>query len=360
MPGGEKTERATPKRRKEARERGQVLKSTEANVAVSCVVMIGLMLIIMPRYVEQLAGLYSSYLSGAALAPSESGITVTDFQQVFYNASLSMLSILLPILAASFLAAIASNVMQVGFLFTTKNLTPKLENISPIKGFKRIFSIRTLVELLKSMLKIGILGYIAYSEYTKNIEKFPTLIGQSVYDAFVGSLELAFNLALKMSLALVAIAAADYLFQWWKYEKDLRMTKQEVKDEFKQMEGDPQIKGKIRQKQRQMSAMRMMEKVPTADVVITNPTHFAVALKYETGVDAAPMVVAKGQDFLARRIKEKAREFGVELVENRPLAQALYAYCDIGDEIPEEFYQAVADILVYIYRNKHGSRTGRR
>ncbi|MCL2496580.1 MAG: EscU/YscU/HrcU family type III secretion system export apparatus switch protein, partial [Clostridiales bacterium] len=185
------------------------------------------------------------------------------------------------------------------------------------------------------------------------LTQLPALTGADIYTTFNGILRTAFTLALKMTLALAIIAAFDYLFQWWNYEKELRMSKQEVKDEYKLTDGDPQIKGRIRQKQRQMSAMRMMQQVPTADVVITNPTHYAVALSYKRDENEAPVLVAKGQDFLAKKIKELAQEHHIELVENKELARSLYQFCDIGAEIPPEFYQAVADILVYVYQQKN-------
>jgi flagellar biosynthetic protein FlhB len=257
-------------------------------------------------------------------------------------------------LGTALAAGVIINVLQVGFLFTTKTLSPKLDRISPIKGFSRVFSIRTLTELVKSVLKVTVLGYIAYTSYRKLLAEFPNYIGRDIHGLFLSTMELAFTIALKMAAAFALIAAGDYLFQWWKFEKDMRMTKQEVKDEYKMTEGDPQIKSKIRQKQRQMSAMRMMAQVPTADVVITNPTHYAVALKYEDGVSDAPTVVAKGKDFLARKIRETAAEHGVEMVENKTLARALYESCELGDTIPPEFYQVVADILVYVYRKKRG------
>jgi flagellar biosynthetic protein FlhB len=209
------------------------------------------------------------------------------------------------------------------------------------------------MELVKSILKVVVLGYIAYTSYRGLMAEFPNYIGRDLYGMFLGTMNTAFSVSLKMAAAFALIAAGDYLFQWRKFEKDMRMTKQEVKDEYKMTEGDPQIKGKIRQKQRQMSAMRMMAQVPSADVVITNPTHYAVALKYEDGVSEAPVVLAKGKDFLARRIKETAREHGVEMVENRALARSLYEGCEVGDMIPPEFYQVVADILVYAYRKKY-------
>jgi flagellar biosynthetic protein FlhB len=353
---GDRTERATPKKRKDARERGQVLKSNEVNTAFCAVVMFGLMLFLWPTITKQMMEVYVKFLSPAAIPAVNTEITVSAFQGLLREVLESMLIILLPVLGGALIAGLAINIGQVGFLFTTKTLQPKLERISPLKGFKRIFSTRTLTELIKSILKIIVLGYILYTEYMKMLPKFPTYMGLNLYTAFLEIMKTAFSIALKMSLALGIIAAFDFLFQWWKHEKDLRMTKQEVKDEYKLTEGDPQIKGRIRQKQRQMSAMRMMEKVPSADVIITNPTHYAIALKYEEGVRSAPVVIAKGKDYLAVKIKEVARAHRITLVENRLLAQALYHICDIDDEIPAEFYQAVADVLVYVYRQKNNRR----
>ncbi|MDR2664747.1 MAG: flagellar biosynthesis protein FlhB [Oscillospiraceae bacterium] len=354
--GGEKTEKATPKKRRDARERGQVLKSAEVNTAFCCIVMFTLLLALWPALTEQMTALYKEFLSAPAILSPDTGMTQAAVGRVLYAVMASYGKIMLPILGAALAAGVAINLLQVGFLFTSKTLTPKLDRISPIKGFSRIFSIRTLTELVKSILKVAVLGYIAYTSYRSLISQFPNYVGRDIYGLFLSTMDTAFSVALKMGAAFVLIAAGDYLVQWRKYEKDMRMTKQEVKDEYKMTEGDPQIKGKIRQKQRQMSAMRMMAQVPSADVVITNPTHYAVALKYDDGASDAPAVVAKGKDFLARKIKQTAAEHGVEMVENRDLARALYDGCELGDFIPPEFYQVVADILVYVYRKKHGAR----
>ena len=353
---GERSEKATAKKRRDARQRGQILKSTEVNTAFSSLLMFGLMLLIWPGFTNQLMTLYTDYLSTAVISSADYQITTPTVQALFRQALINGASILAPILGCAFVGGLVINILQVGFLFTTKPLQPKLERISPLKGFKRIFSMRTFTELIKSLLKISLLGYILYSEYKRMLPDFPNFMGLEIYTSFLKIMNTAFSVALKMCLALGAIAAFDFTFQWFKHEKELRMTKQEVKDEYKLSEGDPQIKAKIRQKQRQMSAMRMMEKVPTADVIITNPTHYAIALKYSEGASGAPIVVAKGLDHMARKIKEMAREYKIELVENKPLAQALYSICEIDDEIPAEFYQAVADILVYVYRQKNQRR----
>ena len=350
--GGEKTEKATPKKRRDARKKGQVKKSTEVNTTFCCLVMFGLLYLIWPWYIDNLVEIFGSFLGTHAIVPMSEDLSANDIVLLLPRMVMSLLGVMLPILAAAMIAGIAINVLQTGFLFTTKPLGMKLNRISPISGFKRMFSVRTLVDLAKSLLKIALCGYIAYSDYRKLLDEFPAYVGRDVYSTFIQIMRTAFMIALKMCVFMVFIALADYLFQWWKYEKDLRMTKQEVKDEYKMMEGDPQIKSKIRSKQRQMSAMRMMSRVPEADVVITNPTHYAVALKYDEKKSRAPVVIAKGQDYIARKIKEIAIENKVEIVENKPLAQSLYTLCEIDDEIPPDLYQAVADILVFVYRQK--------
>ena len=358
---GEKTEKATVKKRADARKEGQVLKSTEVNTAFGAIVMFSFMLLTRVSFVNKLTDVFRNFLGPGILVTLASGNVNTPVAEgLLLTVILTMARIILPILGVAVLAGLTSNILQVGFLFSTKPIMPKLNKISPIAGFKRIFSVRTLVELIKSILKVVLLGYIVYSEFSKLLDDFGKFMGLNLYGAMLEILRTALTIALKMSLVLAIIALFDYIFQWRKHEKDLMMTKQEVKDEYKLTEGDPLIKSKIRQKQRQMSMMRMMDSVPGADVVITNPTHYAVALKYETGVDNAPVVVAKGQDYMARKIKQVAMENGVEIVENKPLAQALYKICEVDREIPAEFYQAVADILVYVFKRKNPYSFSRR
>ena len=339
--GGEKTEKATPKKRRDARERGQVLKSQEVGTAVSMLCMFGFMLAYSPTLVGSLMALYNDYLGESMLLW---GLSSFDggMKGLAVTLLLRIARILAPIMGIAMVSGLAANLLQVGFLFPTKTLAPKFSRINPLEGFKRMLSLQTLIKLLVSLAKVIVLGYILYTEYRKRLLVFPGFIGENPYLAIIDILKSAFSIGLKMALAMAVIAAADFFYQYFKFEKDLKMTKQEVKDEYKMTEGDPKIKGRIRQKQRQMSMMRMMDAVPQADVVITNPTHFAVALKYEQGGAGAPKVVAKGQDYLARRIKEVAIENKVEIVENKPLAQSLYAMVEIGQEIPEELYQAVA------------------
>ena len=350
--GGEKTEKATPKKRKDARKKGQVLQSVEVNTTFCLIVMFSLLYIIWPWFVERLMLIFTEHIGTQSVLRVTSGVSPGYIMGLYSRVLVDLLIVLLPILGTALFAGLAINVLQVGFMFTTDTLKVKLTKINPISGFKRMFSMKTVVDMLKSILKILILGYIAYSDYIALMDGFPGFLGQEVFTSFVQIMRTAFLTALKMCLAMVFISLADYLYQWWKYEKDLKMTKQEVKDEYKMMEGDPQIKGKIRAKQRQMSAMRMMSRVPEADVVITNPTHYAVALKYDEKISGAPVVIAKGQDHIARKIKEAALELGIHIIENPPLAQSLFAMCEIDDEIPAEFYQAVADVLVFVYKQK--------
>ena len=350
--GGEKTEKATPKKRRDARKKGQVLQSVEVNTTFCLIVMFSLLYIIWPWFTERLMLIFTEHIGTQSVLRVASGVSPGYIMGLYSRVLIDLLIALLPILGTALFAGLAINVLQVGFMFTTETLKVKLTKINPISGFKRMFSMKTIVDMLKSILKILILGYIAYSDYMAMMEGFPGFLGQDVYTSFVQIMRTAFLTALKMCLAMVFISLADYLYQWWKYEKDLKMTKQEVKDEYKMTEGDPQIKGKIRAKQCQMSAMRMMSRIPEADVVITNPTHYAVALKYDEKVSGAPVVIAKGQDHIARKIKEAALEFGIHIIENPPLAQSLYAMCEIDDEIPAEFYQAVADVLVFVYKQK--------
>ena len=324
----------------------------EVNTAFCSIVMFGLLFLIWQWFVDRLKEIFSEHLGTQSIVQAAGGMTVNELTAVLTRVLMNMLRTLFPILGAAMIAGIAINLLQIGFLFTTKTLGMKFNRVSPLNGFKRMFSIKTVVDLLKSLLKVIIIGYIAYSDFRSMMDGFPTYAGLEIYRTFIQIMRAAFMMALKMCIALAFIAAADFLYQWWKYEKDLRMTKQEVRDEYKLMEGDPKIKGKIRQKQRQMSMMRMMSKVPEADVVITNPTHYAIALKYDEKVGKAPVVLAKGQDYIAIKIKETALEHNVEIVENKPLAQSLYMLCEVNDEIPAELYQAVADILVFVYRQK--------
>ena len=351
MPG-EKTEKATPKKRKDAREKGQVRRSMEVNSTFTLLLMIGMMMLIGPWFIRGLMEFFFDVLDEVTLAPTGYLLDIQVAQGLLVATALRVAVLVAPFLGMALFAGIAINLVQVGFLFTLKPLQPELNKINPISGLKRMFSVKSLMELAKSVLKIIVLGLIAYFGYMALIVDFPQYVERGLYESIRLIFRNAFNIAIRMCIAMFFISLADFIFQHFKHEKDLKMTKQEVKDEWKNAEGDPKIKGKIRQKQREMSAMRMMASVPEADVVITNPTHYAVALKYEEGGGSAPLVIAKGVDHLARKIKEVAMEHDVHIVEDKPLAQSLYNLCEVDDEIPAELYQAVADILVFVYKQK--------
>ena len=350
--GGERTEKATPKRRQDAREKGQVLKSNDVVVGVSLMAMVYALRLVVGYMSGGCKDMLEKYLTGSYMS-TDGLLKSTDVTNIFSRVLLDTVKLLAPILAVAVVIGVVSNVIQFGFLFSTKALQPKFSKLNPLTGLKNMFTTRTLVELLKAIGKVAVIIWVVAGEYRESMPAFPTMITAGVEQSVVFGSDIIFGMLLKACLALICIAVVDFVYQYFRYEKDLRMSKYEIKMEYKQMEGDPQIKGKIKQKQREMAMMRMMQEVPKADVVITNPTHFAVALKYDRQSERAPVVVAKGQDYVAARIKEIAKDAGVEMVEDRPLAQSLYKYCEIGTEIPVELYGAVADVLAYVYQIKN-------
>jgi len=277
-------------------------------------------------------------------------LTPAGMQIILVDMVVIMGKITFPVFMGVMTLAVVSNVAQVGFLFTAEPLTPKLEKLDPIKGAQKLLSLYSIVEAVKSVLKIVIISGAVYWAMRKEIENIPPLMLMSPWEILSFITSVSFNILLKSSAVLLVLALIDYAYQRWEYMKKLRMTKQEVKDEYKQSEGDPKMKARIKSLQREWAMQRMMEEVPRADVVITNPTHFAVALKYDNKEMDAPKVVAKGKNFMAQRIKDIARESGVPIMEDKPLARALHKSVEIGDAIPAQLYKAVAEILSYIYR----------
>lgn len=346
---GEKTEKATPKRREEAKKKGQVAKSQEVSTAINLLAVFSSILIASSFLSNIVTRLFTRSIQDYLLMP----VTEGNLKSIALDVMKDFAYLVGPFLLVALAGSLAANYMQVGFLFTTETIVPKLEKIDPVKGFQRIFSIRAFVELLKSILKVSIVGTVAFMILWTNIDKVLGLSFKSLSDSLrtVGTLTVQMGIA--ASIALLFLALFDYLYQKYEFEKSIRMSKQDIKDEYKNAEGDPQIKSRIKQRQREIAMRRMMQEVPNADVVITNPTHFAVALKYEEEKMDAPVVVAKGADYIAQKIKEIAKENDVETVENRPLARALYAQVEIGERIPEEFFKAVAEILAYVYRLKN-------
>ena len=344
----EKTEQATPKRERESREEGQVIHSKEVS---SALILLGAIVAFYATgswMVHRMAGVMQRYFSGMG------AISLRDdsLQALVLNVMADFALLVSPVMLATLVLGVAASVFQVGFTISTKSLSPKFSKLNPIQGFGRLFSLRSSVDVIKALGKILVLGALAYSLIKGEAHVLPLLIQMDVMDiwAFIGRVSL--RICLYTFLAMAAIACLDYLFQWWQHQKDLRMTKQEVKEESKQTEGDPKIKSRIRSIQLEMSRRRMMDDVPGATVVITNPTHLAIALKYDSKNMLAPKVVAKGAGFIAEKIKEIARSNHIPVVENKPLARTLFKAVDVGADIPFEMYRTVAEVLAYVYRLK--------
>ena len=277
------------------------------------------------------------------------GDSVTNIRTVFNNTILDMVLIMAPVLLVGMGVTFICDLVQVKWKPTTKPLRPKFSKLNPIKGFKKIISKDSLVELLKSLVKIGLIIYIVYSYLKDKIYQVFILYDISLKQSLSLIGELVIDLGIRISAFYLIIGFVDWKYQKYKFREDMKMTKQEVKDEYKNSEGDPQIKSRQRQRMREASQRRMMQRLPEADVVITNPTHYAVAIKYDPDEYDAPMVLAKGEDFLAQKIKETAKEHHIEIVENKPLARMLYANVEVGELIPPEMYQAVAEVLAFVY-----------
>ena len=349
--GGEKTEPATEKKLSDARKEGQVAKSREIANGLGLLAVFLVLKFWVGHMGYQLMNVFSVVYNRIPDAVTfwRGDMPQQDTAIIFRNMLLQALIVMAPLLLIGFAIAFISDVAQVGWKPTGKPLQPKLSHLSPISGFKRIFSVNALVELIKSILKIGLIVYICYN-YLK--DKWPLILNLYDYEltqaiALIG--ETVTDLGIRVSMVYMIIAAADFIYQKVKFTRDMRMTKQEVKEEYKQTEGDPQIKGKIRQRMREASQRRMMQNLPQADVVITNPTHYAVAIKYDPDVADAPIVIAKGEDYLAAKIKEIAKDHQIEIVENKPLARMLYANVEVGEAVPLELYQAVAEVLAFVY-----------
>ncbi len=346
--GGEKTEKATPRRRQESRRKGQVFRSADLSSAVVLLVGFAVLHFTTPYMLAGIQEFFARYLSGS----SSVEVTPAEFQHMLMDAVWLSVKVSLPLIGAVAIAGLLINLLQVGFVFSGDPLMIKPERLNPVEGFKRIFSVRALVEFLKSVAKVGLTGWVVFSVVKKNFSLFPRFADMEPVGMAMVLNDIVFEMAMKIGAVLLAVGFLDYLYQWWEHEKSLRMSKHELKQEYKQTEGDPQIRSRQRQRQREMAMRRMMAEVPRADVVITNPTHFAVALKYEAQRMNAPVVTAKGQDFVAVRIKELAVMHGVALVENPFLARSIYYSTEIGEEIPENLYQAVAEVLAFVYRQK--------
>lgn len=344
---GEKTEKATPKKRQDERRKGRVAKSQDINTVILLTFCLFALFIFGGFMLETMTLLFIEAFTNLI----HWDVTSESVAYVFNGASLEAAKILAPIMLLAIIAGISSNLIQTrGFLLSTEPLKFDLKRLDPIQGAKRIFSVRALVELLKSLLKITFIGTITFVVIWLYKDEVLMLIFKNAENALSLFGRIAIVMGFAATAALLFLAVLDYLYQRYDFEKNMRMSKQDIKDEYKNMEGDPLIKSKIKEQQRMMATRRMMAEVPEADVVITNPTHYAIALKYDEEKALAPYVVAKGVDRTALKIREIAEKHQVVTVEDKPLARSLYGLVEIGESIPEEFYQSVAEVLAYVYQ----------
>ncbi len=349
MAGEEKTEKATPKKRRDQRKEGNVLQSREIGTAVSVLGIFTAMRLLLGFISKTMLAYYTQ--SFEQLGSTE--VSTDTIMSIFVDVITVIVLTVLPVCLIAMFLGIIPTIAQTKGLFTMKALKPKFSRLNPLSGIKKLFSLQSIVGILKGLIEVVIISVVIYNEIRDRLPKFVMLMNAGVMQGITYAALTIYDMVMLICIMLVFVAAADFLFQWWQFEKKLKMSKQEVKEEFKQMEGDPQIKSKIKQRQQQMAAQRMMHDVPTADVVVRNPTHYAVALKYDQDKNNAPQVVAKGKDFLAQRIVAIAEENDVYTIENPPLARSLYSMVDIGREIPAELYNAVAEVLTVVYREKN-------
>lgn len=349
MAGEEKTEKATPKKRQDTRKEGQVLQSREVVTALSVLGTFFLLSKIGKFMLVQLMTFMENSINAIG---TEEKFTTTSTMQIAKDIVILLATVCGPIMLVTTVIAILATVAQTKGLFTMKSVKFKMSNLSPLKGIKKLFSMQTTVSVLKGLIVISVIVYTVYGKIKDKMPEIAKLFNAEPIQgiAYLGSSVMDIVMAICILFAFVA--AGDYLFQWWSFEKKLRMSKEEIKQEYKKMEGDPQIKQRIKQKQQMMAQQRMMSAVPTADVVIRNPTHFAIAIKYDIEKDKAPVVVAKGKDFLALKIIDIAEKNDVFITENRPLAHLLYDEVEVGHFIPKDVYNAIAEILIMVYNEK--------
>ncbi len=351
---GEKTEPATEKRRQDAIDRGNVPKSQDLSSVI--VLLTGFLML---RYLgPDLFGRCGEYMQYAFSHAIFTDLTLNGTLILFNQFILLLLQILAPFLFGIFLSGVISNLLQTGFLFRFEPLMPDIDKLNPISGLQNIFSWKLVAELVKSILKILIVAYIPYATIRDQFPFLMRMVQVEPVPATILVLKLIFSMAIKIIMVLLVLALADWAFQKWRHEENLKMSKDEIKEEYKQREGDPRVKSKIRERQRQASRARMMEEVPKATVVVTNPTHIACALKYVAGEDSAPKLIAMGAGLLAQKIKEIAKEHDIPIIENKPLARQMYKMLEIGDEIPQDLYAAVVEILAQVYRMKKRATGG--
>jgi flagellar biosynthetic protein FlhB len=353
--GGEKTEPATQKKLDDARKEGKVAKSKELTSAFDLIVLFLVLKIFVSYVGERLIGVFTYVYANMAdfLKVNRGYLSTKAISTLVISLILKWLLIVLPFFLFGIAITLIISVFQVGWKISTKPMEPKLSKFNPINGFKRIFSKDSLFNLLLCIVKIILIAITAYTCIKDKQDELFILYSIPLSQAIALIGDIIINTGLRISIVYMIVGIADFIYQKWKFKDEMKMTKQEVKDEYKNTEGDPQIKGRQRRKMQEASQRRMMQDVPKADVVITNPTHLAVALKYDAETNRAPILLAKGEDYLAQKIKEAARENHIEIVENKPLARMIYHNVEIGAEIPPELYQSVAEVLAMVYHTKN-------
>ena len=343
----ENTEQATPRKLDEAREKGQVAKSKEIP---SAAIILG-SIVVFYFFGADIFGNMLELSRGFFTDSATMDITVTSARTILMRSAVGIFLVMLPFMVLPFVG-LAANIMHIGFIFSTEPLIPKFSKVNPWEGLKRMFSPSTGVELIKNLLKFSVMGYLVYTVLNDEVRTFGQLAVSDTNSMLIYLGDTSISILIKTSFVIVAIAVLDFAFQRWEWARNLKMSKHEVKEEYKDTEGQPLVKARIKTLQRQIAMQRMMHEVPEATVVVTNPTHYAIAIKYEQGEMGVPIVVAKGAGVVAQKIRECAEENGVPLVENKPLARTLFKLVDIGTEVPHNLYQAVAEILAYVYKLK--------
>lgn len=350
---GERTEPATQRRKDEARREGRVARSVELTSAITLLAALAALAGFGPALLENLLGL----VRGLILESSKPAATSGEIYGLFRVLSVRVGLLLLPLLLCVAAVGVSANLAQVGFLFTTKTLMPRWQLLDPIQGLRRLWSIRGLVELGKALLKVLIIGGVAYGTVVADMAQLLPLAGTDGRTLLLAVGSSTLRLGTRVGLALLGLAVLDYAYQRWEWERSLRMTRREVEEEQKEMEGDPRLKSRIRALQRERARRRMILDVKKADVVITNPIHVAVALQYDRGRMAAPIVLAKGLRKIAERIKQEARDHRIPIIEDPPLARVLHKTATIGKPIPADLYRAVAQVLAHVWRLRRGLRS---
>ena len=346
MAEGSKTEKATPKKRRDERKKGNVFLSQDAVAVTTLLGSCAALWLMSGNIIQEMSAFMTACLAACGVSlPVGDQVAELEHQGI-----LLLVTTVLPLLLVTAICAVAATFAQTRLLVSGELLRPKFNRINPLQGFKRLFSLKSVVDALKGIIKIILLLVIIYISLKDMVLESYKYLYTDLGAACGHLFDSAKSMVIRIAIAFIAVAALDFMYQWWDYERQLKMSKQEIKEEYKQTEGDPQVKGKIKQIQRERAQRRMMQQVPSADVVIRNPTHFAVALRYKPEQDAAPIVLAKGQDELALRIVKMAEEHKVAVIENVPLARSLYASTELDQEIPPELYGPVAGVLVYIFR----------